>query len=141
MTSLVLLSVLFNPPEARADYRARCAGSEVATAAIISTFGEPRDPESEGPMERFHGGVDIAQCIAGSTVESIFAGTISPPSACKSTATASMVCIRVLESNGRAFDYVHLTSITRVAGSTVGVGEFLGYVQTGFTLHLQETLV
>lgn len=112
-------------------YQVSCSGSPL-TATITSVLGEPR-PASVGVPDRFHGGVDVTECNSLNSVQAIEGGTVRTTTAC-----GGSTCIRVVASNGHAFDYVHINPTVSI-GATVTAGQTLGaIVNGGDHLHLNE---
>jgi hypothetical protein len=92
---------------------------------------------------RFHGGVDIDECAPGDrmNVFSILSGKRETPTVCVSGST----CVRIRDSATHAFDYEHLNVSTTTlpavnSTTTIPAGTFLGTVQGGSSLHLQEAI-
>lgn len=136
MRSFALAILLISASSANAAYSVRCNGADVASASINSVLGEPR-PGGSGSMTRFHGGVDIAQCPEGATVQAIYAGTVTLTGV---TSCTSGTCVRVTDSATHAFEYEHLDSIS-VSPGFIAAGTTLGVVTSSEVLHLQETVV
>lgn len=112
-------------------YQVSCSGSPL-TATITSVLGEPR-PAAVGVPDRFHGGVDVTECNSLNSVQAIEGGTVRTTTAC-----GGSTCIRVVATNGHAFDYVHINPTVSI-GTTVTAGQTLGSIVSGGDhLHLNE---
>jgi hypothetical protein len=128
LTSLLGLGSM---PAYAQPYQVSCAGAPL-TATLTSVLGEPR-PADVGTPNRFHGGVDVTECNSLDSVQAIEGGTVNTTTAC-----GGSTCIRVVGTNGRSFDYVHINPTVSI-GTTVTAGQTLGaIINGGDHLHLNE---
>ncbi|MHB2026783.1 MAG: M23 family metallopeptidase [Elusimicrobiota bacterium] len=110
---------------------------------ITSVFGEgrPATGTTPYPPTYFHFGTDIGNnCATNHTVGAIFSGIvryIGPEvPGCAST---YQDCIRIQDSSGRAFDYIHVVPAQSIAdGVQVSAGQAIGYIDNENHLHLDE---
>lgn len=141
--------ILFGARSAGLAYQVNCSATQTpgnlfSPSQISSVFGEARcTGGAPCTPDRFHGGVDIPQCVANYFVRPILGGTVRLTGPfCGNTPVAD--CLRI-ESAGQSFDYEHVLWDTFVAdGTQVTTSTVIGKIDPatpgGAHLHLNEII-
>ena len=160
--SLVLASGLFAPRGVMA-YQVLCStvavlntGLPIASwpqpipfsvTKIFSVFGEARPSGSAtnpyvGVPQRFHMGTDVGNnCAQGHDVGAIYGGTVIEIKGNVPGCAVGANCIRIQDSAGHAFDYIHVIPAPNnniSVGVVVNAGQAIGTIDAANHLHLDD---
>ena len=142
------------PQDAVYAYQVSCGGVSFQAKTITSVFGEARPSVIPGTKttytgvpNRFHMGIDIQdQCKCANpadlstcpSVEAIRGGTvIDLGGEVPGCSPQAKDCIRIQDSAGHAFDYIHVSPIVN-DGDSVNAGNPIGTIDAANHLHLDD---